>query len=213
MMGKGGEAHEVTLTQPFQMGIHEVTQAQYERVMGNNPSDFKSAENPVKTVSWDDAVEFCRRLSELPAEKAAGNVYRLPTEAEWEYACRAGTDSKFSSGDDDSDLGDYAWFAQNSGNKTHPVGGKKPNAWGLYDMHGNVWEWCQDWADDIPNGAVTDPAGPASGSYRVFRGGNSGSPAARCGSAIRGRYYPSVRDDFTGGFRVCLSPSVNSAEP
>ena len=116
--------HEVTLTKPIKMGVHEVTQAQYEQVMKNNPSKFKGADHPVVMVSWTDAVEFCRRLSELPAEKAAGNVYRLPTEAEWEYACRAGTTTKFSFGDDESDLGDYAWYDDNSDGKTHPVGGK-----------------------------------------------------------------------------------------
>lgn len=106
--------------------------------MGVNPSHFKGAYNPVEMVTWEDAVEFCRRLSELPAEKAAGNVYRLPTEAEWEYACRAGTTTKFSFGDNESGLGDYAWYYDNSGRNTHPVGGKLPNAWGLYDMYGNV---------------------------------------------------------------------------
>ena len=104
IMGEGDQAHEVTLTKPFKMGVHEVTQAQYEQVMGVNPSKYKGADNPVETVSWEDAVEFCRKLSELPAEKAAGNVYRLPTEAEWEYACRAGTTTKYSFGDDESDL-------------------------------------------------------------------------------------------------------------
>lgn len=189
------------------MGIYEVTQAQYERVMGENPGRFKGAENPVERVNWDDAMEFCRRLSELPAEKASGNAYRLPTEAEWEFACRAVTTTEFSSGDDRADRGGYAWIDENSGNRTHPVGTRMPNTWGLYDMHGNVWEWCQDWADDLPSEAVTDPTGPATGSLRVFRGGNCGSPAARCGSAVRGRYYPSVRDDFTGGFRVVLTSS------
>lgn len=170
-MGDDNDAPEVTLSKSFSLGIHEVTQSQYERVMGNNPSGFKGANNPVEQVSWEDAVEFCRKLSELPAEKAAGRVYRLPTEAEWEYACRAGTTTKYSFGDDDSELGNYAWFKGNSGNTSHPVGGKKPNAWGLYDMHGNVWEWCQDWYGDYPSGTVTDPMGATSGSYRVNRGG------------------------------------------
>jgi formylglycine-generating enzyme required for sulfatase activity len=134
------------------MGVHEVTQAQYEQVMGVNPSQFKGANNPVETVRWEDAVGFCRNLSELPAEKAAGRVYRLPTEAEWEYACRAGTTTNYSFGYNDSDLGLYAWYAVNSGGRTHPVGGKKPNSWGLYDMHGNVWEWCQDRFAPYPSG-------------------------------------------------------------
>ena len=205
-MGDGDDAHDVTLTKPFKMGVHEVTQAQYEQVMGVNLSKYKGADNPVENVSWDDAVEFCRRLSELPAEKAAGNVYRLPTEAEWEYACRAGTTTKYSFGDDESELGDYAWYGVNSDQKTHPVGSKKPNAWGLYDMHGNVFEWCQDRYGDYPSGSVTDPTGPAVGSSRVFRGGSWSSSAENRRSASRYGYYPSDRYSY-GGFRVCLSPS------
>ena len=204
-MGEGDDAHEVTLTVPFKMGVHEVTQAQYEQVMGSNPSIDKGVENPVDPVSWDDAVQFCRQLSELPAEKAAGNVYRLPTEAQWEYACRAGTTTKYSFGDDESELGDYAWYGVNSDN-THPVGGKLPNAWGLYDMHSNVWEWCQDWYGNDPSSAVTDPTGPASGSYRVLRGGGCSLYAQNLRSAIRRGVNPSGSFDFSG-FRVSLSPS------
>ena len=200
--------HEVTLTKPFKMGVHEVTQAQYEQVMGVNPSKYKGADNPVETVSWEDAVEFCRKLSELPAEKAAGNVYRLPTEAEWEYACRAGTTTKYSFGDDESELGDYAWYGVNSDQKTHPVGSKKPNAWGLYDMYGNVWEWCQDWYVDYPSGSVTDPSGATSGSVRVIRGGSWDYPAEFCRSADRNWNGPSYRS-YLYGFRVCLRPSDN----
>ena len=198
--------HEVTLTQPFKMGVHEVTQAQYEQVMGVNPSTFKGANNPVEMVSWEEAVEFCRRLSELPAEKAAGNVYRLPTEAEWEYACRAGTTTKYSFGDDESELRDHAWCSENSDVQTHRVGSKKPNAWGLYDMHGNVYEWCQDRHGDYPSGSVTDPTGPAVGSDRVGRGGGWNSTAEYCRSAFRYGTFPSFRYDYFG-FRVCLSPS------
>jgi formylglycine-generating enzyme required for sulfatase activity len=205
-MGDGDDAHDVTLTKPFKMGVHEVTQAQYEQVMGVNPSGFRGADNPVEKVSWDDAVEFCRRLSELPAEKEAGNVYRLPTEAEWEYACRAGTTTKYSFGDDESKLGDYGWFSENSGTKTHPVGGKSPNAMGLYGMHGNVVEWCQDWYGDYPSGSVTDPSGATSGSGRVCRGGGWYFTAGGCRSADRGRTLPSFRYLYSG-FRVCLSPS------
>jgi formylglycine-generating enzyme required for sulfatase activity len=204
-MGKGGDAHEVTLTKPFKMGVHEVTQSQYKQVMGVNPSQFKGADNPVGGGNWEDAIEFCRKLSELPAEKAAGNVYRLPTEAEWEYACRAGTTTQFSFGDDEAEW-EFAWYSDNSASKAHPVGGKQPNAWGLYDMHGNVWEWCQDWYDDYPSGAVTDPTGPASGSYRVYRGGSWRRTAGSCRSASRGRHFPSSRY-FISGFRVSLSPS------
>ena len=206
IMGAVDHAHEVTLTEPFQMGVHEVTQAQYEQVTGSNPSKFKGADNPVEQVTWDQAVEFCRKLSELPAEKAAGNVYRLPTEAQWAYACRAGTTTKFSFGDDDSELGDYAWYAENSAKKTHPVGSKLPNAWGLYDVHGSVWEWCQDWSDAYPGGAVTDPTGPASGSSRAYRGGGWDDFAEICGSVTRLGIPPSYRLD-SRGFRVSLSPS------
>ena len=136
--------HRVSITKPFYLGVTEVTQEQYQKVMGTNPSYFKGPQNPVETVSWADAVEFCRKLSAMPAEKTAGHVYRLPTEAEWEYACRAGTTTAYSFGDDASRLGDYGWFGGNSDSKTHQVGEKKPNAWGLYDMHGGVYEWCQD---------------------------------------------------------------------
>jgi len=128
-MGDGDDAHEVTLTEPLMMGVHEVTQAQYEKVMRWNRTHFKGADNPVEAVNWDDAVEFYRRLSELPAEKEAGNVYRLRTEAEWEYACCAGTTTKYSFGDADTELGDYVWCHENLKRiGTHPVGGKKPNA-------------------------------------------------------------------------------------
>ena len=205
-MGQGDESHEVTLTEPFQMGVHEVTQAQYEQVMGSNPSIDKGAENPVDPVSWDDAVQFCRQLSELPAEKAAGNVYRLPTEAQWEYACRAGTTTTFSFGDDNSVLGDYAWFTNNSSRNTHPVGSKKPNAWGLYDMHGNVWEWCSDWygKDYYESSPTSDPTGPSGGSLRVSRGGSWDNTADYCRAAYRARSSPSFRAN-ANGFRVVRS--------
>ncbi len=132
--------HRVTLTKPFYLGVTEVTQEQYQKVMGSNPSGFKGPQNPVEQVSWNDAVAFCRKLSELPSEKSGGYVYRLPTEAEWEYACRAGTTTTYSFGDSESELGAYAWYIDNSGRTTHPVGGKRPNACGLYGMHGNVFE-------------------------------------------------------------------------
>ena len=204
-MGEGKTAQKVTLTQSFHLGQHEVTQEQYEKVMGKNPSKFKGKQkNPVEQVRWDEAVEFCRKLSELPAEKKAGHVYRLPTEAEWEYACRAGTKTKYSFGDSESELGDYAWYVKNSGRTTHAVGGKKPNTWGLYDMHGNVWEWCQDWYDDYPSGSVTDPTGAASGSGRVVRGGSWNGLAWHCRSAYRSGLSPSLRLNSLG-FRVLRS--------
>jgi formylglycine-generating enzyme required for sulfatase activity len=207
------EQHEVTISQAFYLGKTEVTQGQYEQVMGKNPSYFQkrvirksdSSTYPVENVSWEEAVEFCERLSAIPAEKAAGRVYRLPTEAEWEYACRAGSRTAFSFGESDKSLGDYAWWEENSDGTTHPVGGKKANAWGLNDMHGNVWEWCSDWYGGYPQGAVTDPAGPAGGSLRVIRGGCGGNTARYCRSADRWS-GPSDRGSNLG-FRLALSPS------
>ena len=197
--------HEVTISKSFYLGSHEVTQGEYDKVMGNNPSAFKGAKNPVEKVSWEDAVSFCKRLSELPEEKAAGRAYRLPTEAEWEYACRAGSTTSYCFGDTAELLGEFAWFKESA---THPVGEKKPNRWGLYDMHGNVFEWCQDWYGPYPSGAATDPKGPSGGSYRVYRGGSSYNDAGLCRSALRLRLYPSLRLMYGGGFRVALSPSV-----
>ena len=204
-MGEGDDAHEVTLTTPFKMGVHEVAQAQYEQVMGFNPSHFKGGNHPVETVTWVRAVEFCRRLSDLPVEKAAGHVYRLPTEAEWEYACRAGTTTRYSFGDDDSELGDYAWFGTLD-DKTHPVGTKRPNPWGLYDMHGNVWELCEDWVAKYPSGNATNPTGPSTGNNRVKRGGSWSSFDKTCGSAYRSWQKP-LGWGWDRGFRVCLGPS------
>jgi formylglycine-generating enzyme required for sulfatase activity len=200
--------HQVTLTQPFYMGVHEVTQSQYEQVMGNNPSQFKGQSNPVEMVSWYDAVEFCRKLSSLTEEKSAGGVYRLPTEAEWEYACRAGTDSEYSFGNDASALSTYGWFNDNSGKTTHPVGKKRANGWGLYDMHGNVREWCLDSKRYYRSGSVTDP-GTSSGANRGrgHRGGSWYTGARDCRSAYRSHNSRDLRRNFVG-FRVALSPSV-----
>jgi formylglycine-generating enzyme required for sulfatase activity len=196
--------HQVTLTQSFHLGQYEVTQEQYVKVMGMNPSLFRGGQNPVERVDWNDAVEFCRKLSALPAEKKAGYVYRLPTEAEWEYACRAGTKTTYSFGDSESELSDYAWYDGGSEDTTHPVGGKKPNGWGLYDMHGNVFEWCQDWSGKYPSGSTTDPTGAASGSDRVLRGGSWGNSSVFCLSAIRDCLPPGLRRDILG-FRVLRS--------
>jgi formylglycine-generating enzyme required for sulfatase activity len=196
--------HTVWISKAFYLGVTEVTQEQYERVMGANPSTFKGAQLPVEKVSWDDAVEFCRKLSVLSAERSAGRVYRLPTDAEWEYACRAGSRTKWSFGDAESSPGDYAWYWDNSGNKTHPVGTKKPNAWGLYDMHGNVWEWCLDWYDGYASTPMDDPVGPATGSLRVSRGGGWSSDAGYCRSAFRSGRAPDSRYDFLG-FRLVFS--------
>lgn len=159
--------HKVTLTQPYYLGKYEVTQEQWERVMGNNPSHFKGAKLPVENVSWEDCQRFIRQIGEK-----VGRKFALPTEAQWEYACRAGTTTQYSCGDDPAVLDEYAWHAGNSELKTHPVGRKKPNPWGLYDMHGNVFEWCQDWyAESYPEGDATDPTGAPEGDRRVIRGG------------------------------------------
>ena len=195
--------HEVAISTPFYMGIYEVTNAQWKQVMGAVPSNWKDDNRPVEQVSWHDATEFCRRLSELPQERAMGRVYRLPTEAEWEYACRAGTKKQYSFGDDESQLGDYGWFDGNAGGQTQPVGAKKPNPRGLYDMHGNVWEWCGDWHDPsyYDNGPTSDPAGPASGSLRILRGGSWYHVPDLLRSTKRIGDSPTVkRNDY--GFRV-----------
>ena len=206
------QRHEVTLTRDYYLGAFEVTQAQFLKLMGTNPSQFQgdqidnadSSNHPVDRVSWEDAVEFCNRLSALPEEKAAGRVYRLPTEAEWEHACRAGSHAPFSFGGLElSD--DHAWFASNGQGKSHPVGKKDPNAWGLHDMHGNVMEWCSDWAGDYPEGAVSDPTGPKEGSTRMIRGGAWLTPAMLGRSGDRAFHFPpDTRSDYVG-FRVALS--------
>ncbi len=206
--------HQVTISKSYYLGAFEVTQGQYEQVMGGNPSHFQkrvikkrdSSMYPVEQVSWEDAVKFCERLSELPEEKKAGRVYRLPTEAEWEYACRAGSKTAFTFGNNPSGLGAYAWFNGNSDGQTHPVGEKKANAWGLYDMHGNVWEWCSDWYGPDAKSAVVDPVGPRGGAFRVLRGGGWYHGAAFCRSANRHGYFPGIRDQ-SDGFRVALSSS------
>ncbi len=207
------EQHQVTIGKDYYLGVTEVTQGQYEKVMGTNPSYFQkrvirksdSSMYPVEQVSWEDAVEFCKKLSDLPEEKKAGRVYRLPTEAEWEYACRAGSKAAYSFGANSKTLGDYAWFGENSGGQ-NLVGEKKANAWGLYDMHGNVWEWCSDWYGVYPKGSVSDPSGPSEGSVRVNRGGSWFNVAAFCRSAYRYRNAPSYRS-LNVGFRVALSSS------
>ena len=180
--------HQVTISQGFQMLKFEVTQAQWEAVMGSNPSSYSGDNNPVEIVSWDDCQSFISKLNEL----APDHTYRLPTEAEWEYCCRAGSDTKYSYGDDEGQFGDYAWYYDNSDSKTHPVGQKKPNAWGLYDMHGNVWEWVLDWYDRdyYENSPGTDPQGPDSGSFRVLRGGGWSNDADNCHSADRNYHNP-----------------------
>jgi len=191
--------HQVTLTKGFYMQTTEVTQGQWQRVMGSNPSWFKNCGDdcPVEEVSWNDAQDFIRRLN----QREGTDKYRLPTEAEWEYAARAGSTTRFCFGNDNGQLGQYAWYDNNSGSKPHSVAQKKPNAWGLYDMHGNVWEWVQDWYGNYPSGSVTDPTGPSSGSSRVFRGGSWNAGAGDCRSAYRYRSTPGGRSNYLG-FRL-----------
>ncbi len=194
--------HKVIISRPFYLGKYEVTQAQWQAVIGENPSHFKGEKQPVEQVSWDDVQKFVRRLN----DKEGREVYRLPTEAEWEYAARAGSTTAFSFGDDHSQLGEYAWYSENSGNDTHPVGTRKANAWGLHDMHGNVWEWVQDWYGRYEAETVTDPVGPVSGSYRGARGGGWYDDAGYCRSAYRSHAAP-VNRGHDLGFRLLRTAS------
>ena len=194
----------MTLTKGYWLGKTEVTQGQWEALMGSNPSNFKGADGPVEQVSWEDAMQFCRKLTER--ERAAGRLpegyeYMLPTEAQWEYACRAGTTGPFAGS---GSLEAMGWYTDNSGNTTHPVRQKQANAWGLYDMQGNVWQWCRDWFGNYPGAGVTDPSGPFSGAGRVLRGGGWGNTAQNCRSADRGRGSPGSRSSDIG-FRLALS--------
>jgi formylglycine-generating enzyme required for sulfatase activity len=207
--------HQVKVNS-FAIGKYPVTQAQYEAVMGKNPSHFKNnswlknnLQNPVENVSWNDAQAFCRKLSQI-----TGKTYRLPTEAEWEYACRAGTTTRYYFGDDANQLGDYAWYSANSQSKTHPVGQKKPNAWGLYDMSGNVWDWCEDDWHNNYIGAPTDGSAwfiknyNRSQSLKCLRGGSWLNYPNLCRSADRYRNDPGIHGS-SDGFRVaCVSPGL-----
>ena len=204
-------AHEVTLTKPFYMSTYPVTQEQYQQVMGMNPSIFKGNNNPVETVSWNDAQEFCTKVTERMMASVsdpsplAPDPYPccLPTEAEWEYACRAGTRTAYHSGDSEDDLKRVAWFKANSGGTTHPVGKKESNVFGLYDMHGNVWQWCQDWCSRYSQKPVTNPQGPALDAYRVLRGGSWHLDPKYCRTASRIGCVPDHRPDDIG-FRVVV---------
>lgn len=191
------------------MAKHEVTQGEYLDVIGSNPSRFKDdLSHPVNQVNWSDAFVYCVILT--AQERTAGRLpsgyeYRLPTEAEWEYACRAGTTTRFSFGEDANltELTDFGCFSVNDGS-AHPVGEKLPNPWGLYDMHGNVWEWCQDWCGDYPTKPVIDPKGPARGSRRTIRGGSFLLSGEFARSASRCYYLPGD-EDHSYGFRVVLA--------
>ena len=194
--------HAVTLTQGFWLSDHEVTQAEYREVMGSNPAYFTGLNRPVEQVTWHDAVAYCQRLT--ARERAAGRIndqqaYRLPTDAEWEYAVRAGT-----TGATYGNLDAIAWWDGNSGGQTQPVKRKAPNAWGLYDMIGNVWEWCADWYGDVTTDSVTDPRGPSSGSVRVFRGGSWVINTGGLRAAFRRGFDPDTLN-YNLGFRPALS--------
>ncbi|AKB25921.1 hypothetical protein MSMTP_2452 [Methanosarcina sp. MTP4] len=191
--------HKVTIEESYYLGKYEVTQEQWGEVMGSNPSYFEGDDLPVEQVSWNDVQEFIEKLN----EKEGTNKYRLPSEAEWEYACRAGTTTRYYFGDGDSKLGDYAWYTENSGSKTHSVGQKKPNPWGLYDMHGNVWEWCQDtycsdYSVALSDGSACESRNPFA---RIRRGGSGANCARNCRSATRSYNGAGSRSSFLG-FRV-----------
>jgi len=184
--------HTVTITRSFEMATTEVTQAQWKAVMGGNPSKFQGEDLPVEQVSWEDAQAFLRKLN----AKEGTTHYRLPTEAEWEYACRAGAGI-----DRQGDMSAFAWYDPNSEGRTHAVSQKQANAWGLYDMLGNVYEWCEDWKDAYPSGSVLDPRGPSRGSVRVARGGSWFVHANRSRAFFRDAFNPEHRFSDMG-FRV-----------
>lgn len=221
--------HRMRITKPFHLGVTEVTQEEYQRVVGTSPSAFSATgigkakvvgqdtkRFPVENVTWDQAVEFCRKLSEVPEEKAAGRRYRLPSEAEWEYACRAGSTGRFNSSSSGSgiskdseqrELSDYGWFKHNAAGMTHAVALKRANAWDLYDMHGNVWEWCQDLfgKQDYGASSADNPTGLLGGSHRIYRGGSWLNPTRYGRSAFRGVNDGGPRFRFGDlGFRVSL---------
>jgi formylglycine-generating enzyme required for sulfatase activity len=189
--------HQVTISKAFYMGKYEVTQGQWQAVMGSNPSASPGdANRPVDQVSWNEAQTFISKLNAVEGVQ----LYRLPTEAEWEYAARAGSTTIYSFGNDPKQLGEYAWHRSNAQRHSHPVGQKRPNAWGLYDTLGNVWEWVQDWDGKYPVGPVTDPKGPDTGTYRMRRGCGWNNEANVC--RVANRYSViGYRDDFLG-FRV-----------
>ena len=204
--------HHVTLTQGFWLGKYEVTQAQWQAVMGGDPSHSKGGDLPVESVSWDEISGSGGFIEKANRGVTTGDRFHLPTEAQWEYACRAGTTTALNNGlnltsTDGAcpNLEEVAWFDQNSGGHPQPVGSKAANAWGLHDMHGNVWEWCSDWYRPYPRSAVTDFRGPDSGSFRVHRGGGWAYDCPNyCRVAYRGYYNPT--DSYnTIGFRLARS--------
>jgi formylglycine-generating enzyme required for sulfatase activity len=224
--GQTDEPPHRVFVSPFDIDACEVTQAEFEKVTGGNPSRWKNERNPVEQIRWADAARYCGARSRLeglrPAydEKTwacdfAAGGYRLPTEAEWEYACRAGAQTEFCSGNSPGGLAEHAWFKDNGGRGPHPVAEKKPNAWGLFDMHGNVWEWCNDFYDEASykSGPDRDPAGPPSGKSRALRGGCWNSRADLCRAAYRNEEDPGYTDTCFGrdihgfvGFRCVRRP-------
>jgi formylglycine-generating enzyme required for sulfatase activity len=204
-----GMVTTVHITRGYWLGKYVVTQGQWQALLGGNPSHFKEMGKnaPVENVSWDDATDFCWRINERERSLGrlpAGYEYRLPTEAEWEYACRAGTTGDFGG---DGAIDDMGWYADNSDQHTQAVGQKQANAWGLYDMHGDVWEWCSDWYGPYAGGVATDPTGPKSGTSRVYRGGCWFIVAEHCRSAFRFDGLPELRDNYLG-FRLALAPKI-----
>ena len=191
--------HRVTLTNNYYVGKYEVIQALWQAVMGSNPSKFKGADLPVEQVSWNDCQDFVSKLNAM-----TGKRFRLPTEAEWEYAARGGKKSRGYQYSGSNTLGDVAWYGDNSGSKTHAVGTKQPNELGIYDMTGNVWEWCQDWYDSYSSSPQTNPTGAASGSYRVYRGGSWYVSAGLCRTSCRNNGAPGIRSIILG-LRLVLS--------
>ena len=184
--------HSVTLSS-YYIGKTEVTQALWQAVMGSNPSNFKGADLPVECVSWNDCQEFIQKLNRL-----TGRNFRLPTEAEWEFACRGGNNSRGYKYSGSNDIDNVAWYWDNSGGKTHPVGTKAPNELGIYDMSGNVWEWCSDWYANYTSNSQTNPSGPQSGLSRVFRGGSWDNSARICRSSLRLNNTPKNRYHILG---------------
>ena len=199
--------HKVTITKPYLIGKYEVTQSEYQEIMGTNPSVNKGINNPVEKISWNDAVEFCRKLTSRECSNGnlkSGYVYRLPTEAEWEFAARGGNKSKGYTYSGSNSISSVAWYEKNSGKHTHPVGQKSPNELGLYDMSGNVWEWCQDWYGAYPSDSVVDPKGVNSGSKRVIRGACCFDSVSDSQVTNRHCYKPDTKD-FLCGFRIILA--------
>ena len=191
--------HRVTLTNNYYIGKYEVTQALWQAVMGSNPSYFKGDDLPVEQVSWNDCQDFISKLNAM-----TGKRFRLPSEAEWEYAARGGKKSRGYQYSGSNTLGDVAWYEGNSGSKTHAVGTKQPNELGIYDMTGNVYEWCQDWYGSYSSSPQTNPTGAASGSYRVSRGGSWNYSARFCRASCRFDGTPDCRDGYLG-LRLVLS--------